>query len=79
MLYTSARCYNFGAEICICAASRFMIAGVSRCRVVSHRPGGVLLESAFLRPEALLAITAFETLDGDDVANNTLTSFGCQR
>ena len=36
MLYTSARCYNFGAEICICATSRFLIAGVSQCRVVSH-------------------------------------------
>ena len=80
MLYTSARCYNFGAEICICAASIFLLfAGVSQCRVVSHRPSGVLLESAILRPEALLAITAFETLDGDDVANNTLTSLGCQR
>ena len=53
MLYTSARCYNFGAEICILCCFTFffcfffLIAGVSQCRVVSHRPDGVLLESAY--------------------------------
>ena len=62
----------FGAEMCIYAASRILIAGVSPRRVVSHRPGGVLWR-ALTKACGAIGEYCFDTLAGDDVASNTLT------
>ena len=62
----------FGAEICIYAASRILIAGVSPRRVVSHRPGGVLWR-ALTKACGAIGEYCFDTLAGDDVASSTLT------
>ena len=62
----------FEAEICIYAPSRILIAGVSPCRVVTHRPGGVLWR-ALTKACGAIGEYYFDTLAGDDVANNTLT------
>ena len=62
----------FGAQICIYAASRILIAGVSPRRVVSHRPGGVLWR-ALTKACGAIGQYCFDTLVGDDVASSALT------